>query len=119
MIDLTINIDLLARELPPAFVTDIQAREEEAFGPEDTIHDVLVNVEATPGWSSPGVWSGPSDNWSPPEGENPDIVRVLLAEDDSMEDITKLLDATTIEALEERVWEFQEDEGLTDRGRLR
>jgi hypothetical protein len=72
------------------------------LGDED---DVAVTVEYTPGWFTPGRYSGPPEDCFPDEGEDPEIVKVVRQ--DTKADVRDSLTREQLDRLVEQAIEHQ------------
>ena len=100
------TVHLLARDLPAAYLEWAAQECGEVFHPNDEVPDIEVEVEYNPGWFQRGCRSGHPDNWTPDEGENPEITKVKILEGDH--DITHLFRDQALRALEAEAWQNQE-----------
>ena len=77
-------ISIPAHLLPASYVRHLNAQdpEELPYGPNDPVDDLEVSVDHNPGWYQPGNRSGHPDNWTPDEGEDPEILKVEIADPD-------------------------------------
>jgi hypothetical protein len=105
------TVDLLARDLPPEFVTKMDAEydDEEPLGPDDEIPDIEVEIEFEPGYHQDGIRSGHPDNWTPDEGEDPQVTKVTIIDGDH--DVTDVLSKQQFAALTHAAWEDQQHQG--------
>jgi hypothetical protein len=69
--------------------------------------EVEVEVDYHPGYYQPGCRSGHPDNWTPDEGEDPEIESVTVEE--TGKDITRDLSPEQLKALEKAAWEHQSE----------
>lgn len=100
------TVEFLAKDLPAAYIEWAAKECGEAFAPDDEVPDIEVEVEYDPGWFQAGCRSGHPDNWTPDEGENPEITKVKILEGDH--DITHLFQGKLLRALEDKAWKDQE-----------
>jgi len=78
---MTTTVDVLAGDLPAELVAVLDALHDDAPSqPTDEIPDIEVEVDYTPGWYQAGCRSGHPDNWTPDEGEDPEIITVTTVE---------------------------------------
>jgi hypothetical protein len=108
MSTMTTTVDLLARDLPTEFVTKMDAEYDEVSKPDDELPDLEVEVEFDPGWEQAGCRSGHPDNWTPDEGEDPQITSVTLVDGDH--DVTAVLSKEQFTALIREAWEDQQND---------
>jgi len=104
------TVEFLAKDLPAAYVEWAAQDCGEAFQPDDEVPDIEVEVDYNPGYFQAGCRSGHPDNWTPDEGENPEITSVKILE--GGHDITHLFTGKLLRQLEDKAWEHQK--GLAD-----
>lgn len=77
-------ISIPANLLPASYVAWINKEycDDAPYQGDDLVDDVPVEVEHNPGWYQPGCRSGHPDNWTPDEGEDPEILSVTLDDPD-------------------------------------
>ena len=72
------EIDLLASTLPAEYRKRMEVEFGETFEEGEEVPDVHVEVEYDGGWYQSGCRSGHPDNWTPDEGEDPEILSVKI-----------------------------------------
>jgi len=114
----TTHISVQASLLPTSYVRFLNAQIDEGdepYGPNDPVDDVEVEVEYNEGWYQAGCRSGHPDNWTPDEGEDPEILSVVIVHEEwepgenEHTDLDRLLPAATDRQL---VQEANEDQRL-------
>jgi hypothetical protein len=102
-----------AHLLPAEFIRLFNGRGPDgcALGPTDTADDVLVEVDYRGGWFKPGRYHGKPENCYPDEGENPEILSVVLQDEEYKErtDLVNVLPANMLRDLEEQAWGHQQE----------
>jgi hypothetical protein len=96
--------------LSPDYVRLVNSRfpDCDPLGPTDTVDDVEVEVEYSPGWFQAGRYSGPPDSCYPDEGEDPVIESVVIQDPDfEHANILADLPAKLVEALVTEAWDHQ------------
>jgi len=81
----TTHISVQASLLPTSYVRFLNARldeSDEPYGPNEPVDDVEVEVEYNEGWYRAGCRSGHPDNWTPDEGEDPEILSVVIVHEE-------------------------------------
>lgn len=106
----TMQLCIPATCLPVAYVRALNAKHPECPPIEagDTVDDVNVNVDYKSGWFKPGRISGPPDSCYPDEGEDPEIVSVVIDDDGFKSgNILEMLPEKLIDKLVSGAWEHQ------------
>jgi len=102
-----------AADLPKAYVNMMEQEEGDPYEPDEEIPDIEVEVEYEPGWEQAGCRSGHPDNWTPDEGENPEIITVTITGEKNY-DIEDVLSKKELSSLVAEAWKDQEGRAEDD-----
>lgn len=107
----TTTIDLNASMLPADYVRYCNTlHDDEPYQPNDEIPDVQVEVKYDEGYFQAGCRSGHPDNWTPDEGEDPEVTSVILEDDEPFKgghDLVSDLPDAVLQRLVREAWEDQ------------
>ena len=108
----TTTIDLPAGRLPADYVRYCNTlHNDEPYQAADEVPDVQVEVEYNEGYFQSGCRSGHPDNWTPDEGEDPEVLSVVLEDDDPFkggQDLVNNLPRAVFDRLVREAWEDQQ-----------
>jgi hypothetical protein len=107
------ELHLIAKTLPAEYRKRMEVECGETFEDEDEVPDIHVEVEYDPGWEQAGCRSGHPDNWTPDEGESPEITSIKL---DGNHEILSIVNPLELAELTNLCWEDQTEQAEQDFG---